>query len=61
MSGGDHSVSHILQVKLAWVCYMKPIDGLPNPKGSLSSSIPYQVIVEANKEVQKEDAMAQHN
>jgi len=33
--------------------YMKPTGGLPDPRGSLSSSIPTQAITEAKKEVQK--------
>ena len=33
--------------------YLKPVGGLPDPRRSLSSSIPAQVIAEANKEVQK--------
>ena len=33
--------------------YMKPIDSLPDPRGSLSHSIPSQAIAEANREVQK--------
>jgi len=32
---------------------MKPVGGLPGPRGALSSSIPTQEITEANKEVQK--------
>ena len=32
---------------------MKPVGGLPDPRGSLSSSIPTQAIAEANKEVHK--------
>ena len=39
---------------MALLCYMKPVGGLPDPRGSLSSSIPTQVIAEANKEVQKQ-------
>ena len=38
---------------MALLRYMKPVGGLPDPRGSLSSSIPAQVIAEANKEVQK--------
>jgi len=38
---------------MALLHYMKPIGGLSNPIGSLSSSIPTQAIAEANKEVQK--------
>ena len=38
---------------MALLHYMKPVGGLPDPRGSLSSSIPTQAIAEANKEVQK--------
>ena len=38
---------------MALLRYMKPVGGLPDPRGSLSSSIPSQAIAEANKEVQK--------
>ena len=30
--------------------YLKPIDGLPDPKGSLSTTIPSAAIVSANRE-----------
>ena len=30
--------------------YLKPIDGLPNPKGSLSTTIPSAAIASANRE-----------
>ena len=33
--------------------FFKPIDGLPDPRGVLSSSIPSEAIEQANKEVQK--------
>ena len=33
--------------------YFKPKDGLPDPKGSLSSILPSQAIALANKEVEK--------
>jgi len=33
--------------------YFKPKDGLPDPKGSLSSCLPSQAIALANKEVEK--------
>ena len=33
--------------------YLKPIDGLPDPKGSLSTTIPSAAIASANWEVQK--------
>ena len=38
---------------LALLRYFKPFDGLPNPKGPLTSSISSQAIAAANKEVQK--------
>ena len=33
--------------------YLKPIDGLPDLKGSLSTTIPSAAIASANREVQK--------
>ena len=42
--------------EMALLHYMKPIDGLPDPRGSLSSCISSQAIAEANKEVQKAKA-----
>ena len=33
--------------------FFKPIDGLPDPKGSLSGAIPSATIASANREVQK--------
>ena len=38
---------------MALLCYLKPVNGLPNPRRSLSSSISPQMIAEVNKEVQK--------
>ena len=38
---------------MALLRYLKRVDGLPDPKGPLTSSIPAQAIAEANKEVQK--------
>ena len=38
---------------MALVQYMKPIDGLPDPRGLLSTSIPAQAIAEANNGVEK--------
>ena len=38
---------------MALLRYLKPIDGLPDPKGPLTSYISAQAIAEANKEVQK--------
>ncbi len=40
-------------MKMALLLYMKPIDGLPDPRGLLSHCIPSQAIAEANNEVQK--------
>ena len=45
--------------KMALLRYLKPADGLPVPKGPLTSSISAQAIAEANKEVQK--AMGQRS
>ena len=39
--------------KISQLCYTEPIDGLPDPRGSLFSARPLDVIAEANKEVQK--------
>ena len=33
--------------------YFKPVDGLPDPQGSLSRAIPSAAITSANLEVQK--------
>jgi len=38
---------------MALLCNMKPVGGLPDPRGLLRSSIPTQVIAEANTEVHK--------
>ena len=38
---------------MALLRYLKPRDGLPDPKGSLSLSVPSQVIARANREVQE--------
>ena len=38
---------------MALLRYLKPINGLPNPKSPLSSEIPSSVIAEANREVQE--------
>ena len=38
---------------MALLRYLKPVDGLPDPKGPLTSYISAQAIAEANKEVQK--------
>ena len=38
---------------MALLQYMKAINGLPDPRGSLSHSIPYQAITEENREVWK--------
>lgn len=45
--------------KMALLRYLKRVDGLPDPKGPLTSSISAQAIAEANKEVQK--AMGQNS
>ena len=34
--------------------YLKRKDGLPDPKGSLTSEVPTQAIVRANREVEAE-------
>ena len=34
-------------------CYLKPIDGLPDPRGSLSANLPSVAIVSANREIKK--------
>lgn len=38
---------------IALLRYLKPTDGLPDPKGSLSSSIQPQATVQGNEEVKK--------
>lgn len=38
---------------MALLRYLTPIGGLPDPRGSLSSSVPAQAIAEANKAAQK--------
>ena len=38
---------------MALLRYLKPRDGLPDPRGSLSSSMPSQAIAQANQEVQE--------
>ena len=38
---------------MALLRYLKPRDGLPDPKGSLSLSVPSQAIARANREVQE--------
>ena len=38
---------------MALLRYLKPRDGLPNPKGSLSLSVTSPVIARANREVQE--------
>ena len=40
-------------VEMSILSYFKPKDGLPDPKGSLSSILPSQAIALANKEVEK--------
>lgn len=38
---------------MALLRYFKPIDGLPDPKGLLSLSVPLQTIAAANREMVK--------
>ena len=38
---------------MALLKYLKPVDGLPDPKGSLTAAMSSAAIAEANKEVQK--------
>ena len=38
---------------MALLRYLKPRDGLPDPRGSLSSAMPSQAIAQANREVQE--------
>ena len=38
---------------MALLRYLKPINGLPDPKGPLSSEIPSSVIAEVSREVQE--------
>ena len=52
----SHHVVEQESGKIAVLWYMKPIDGLPDPRGSLSCSIPSRVIAEVSNEVQ--EAMA---
>ena len=47
----------VVTEKMALLRYLKPVDGLPDPRRSLTSPISAQAIAEANKEVQK--AMSQ--
>ena len=42
-----------IRVKMSIRSFFKPKDGLPDPKGSLSSSLPSKAIALANKEVEK--------
>ena len=45
--------------KMALLCYMRPVNGLPDPQGQLSLTLPSSSIVEANhlvQEVMKEAA-----
>ena len=37
---------------MALLRYLRPVNGLPDPKGSLSGSIPTQAIAQANREVE---------
>ena len=40
-------------VKMALLWYLRPIDGLPDPKGLLSSEVPSAAIAEANRHIQE--------
>ena len=40
--------------KMSLLRYLKPIDGLPDPKGYLSTTMSREDITAANQEVQKE-------
>ena len=41
-------------MEMALLKYLRPKDGLPDPKGSLSLSMPSQAIAEANRQVEDE-------
>ena len=43
----------VFKVNMALLRYLKPTDGLPDPKGSLSSSMHPQAIARANEEVRE--------
>ena len=43
---------------MALLRYLKPRDGLPDPRGALSLSMPSQAIAEANREVQEATSKA---
>ena len=40
-------------VRWPLLCYLRPVGGLPVPRGALSFAIPARAIVEANKDVQQ--------
>ena len=40
-------------LEMALLRYLKSVDGLPDPRGLLSTSIPSSAIEEANAQVQK--------
>ncbi len=42
-----------IRVEMSIRSFFKPKDGLPDPKGSLSSSLPSKAIALANREVEK--------
>ena len=43
----------VSSVEMAFLHYLKPANGLPDPKGSLSTTISPHIIAEMNKEVEK--------
>ena len=43
----------VFKVNMALLRYLKPTDGLPDPKGSLSSTMHPQAIAQANEEVRE--------
>jgi len=48
-----HSIRKFNATSMSIRSYFKPKDGLPDPKGSLSSCLPSQAFALANKEVEK--------
>ena len=46
---------------MALLRYMKPVCGLPDPRGMLSTSIPSQAIAQANLEAQKTKASSKRH
>ena len=50
-----HSSGRVVEnVDMSIQSYFKPVDGLPDPQGQLSQSIPTAPTVEANRLVQEE-------